>query len=326
MIFVGVPISLEILEELYKISQEAKTEIEIYGSAKEDPLGQVRESSRLKQTVPLLEFIGEAKKRNLKFYYAANSPLLSPPILDKNAKQIEDFVLELKEAGCEGFIVSSVCLASKIKELGLKTIGSTVMNWRSIPQLRILRPYFDRVCIATDCNRDLAFLAFANQEIELEILVNELCLYSCPFRTLHYIQESQGLVSDFPISVCWHWFTSHPAEIIKARWVRPEDLFEYEHLGIRFFKISGRTISTERILKIVRAYALRRHEGNLLDLFPVVPGKIALEGHPTGIYLENSALDGILKMFRDCNGNCISCDFCEAFSRSLMKEGYLKIC
>jgi len=61
---------------------------------------------------------------------------------------------------------------------------------------------------------------------------------------------------------------------IKGRWIRPEDLYLYEEIGIEMFKISGRAMPTERILMAATAYSSRHYDGKLHDILNVLTPKI----------------------------------------------------
>ena len=54
--------------------------------------------------------------------------------------------------------------------------------------------------------------------------------------------------------------------LIKAGWIRPEDLAIYEDMGYETFKLLERGMPSEDLLKRVRAYSERRFEGNLTEL------------------------------------------------------------
>lgn len=54
---------------------------------------------------------------------------------------------------------------------------------------------------------------------------------------------------------------------IKMNFIRPEDLKLYNTIGINHFKITGRTGSTDYILKVARAYADGYLDGNVLELW-----------------------------------------------------------
>ncbi len=54
--------------------------------------------------------------------------------------------------------------------------------------------------------------------------------------------------------------------LIKAGWIRPEDIGFYETLGFEHFKLLERGIPSAELLKRVRAYSERRFAGNLEEL------------------------------------------------------------
>jgi collagenase-like PrtC family protease len=57
-----------------------------------------------------------------------------------------------------------------------------------------------------------------------------------------------------------------PAELIKARWIRPEDVGDYEGMGIDCLKLVERFRGTESLIHIVRAYERKSYQGNLVEL------------------------------------------------------------
>jgi len=57
-----------------------------------------------------------------------------------------------------------------------------------------------------------------------------------------------------------------PDELIKARWIRPEDVGDYDEVGIDSLKLLERFRTTETMMQVVRAYEQRCFEGNLVEL------------------------------------------------------------
>ena len=78
--------------------------------------------------------------------------------------------------------------------------------------------------------------------------------------------SSGGFLVDWCFLTCTSMKLDDPINYIRADWIRPEDLHEYEQLGYENFKIVERNAPTELLLARVKAYAERRYEGNLLDL------------------------------------------------------------
>ncbi len=54
--------------------------------------------------------------------------------------------------------------------------------------------------------------------------------------------------------------------LVRADFIRPEDLDRYRALGVHHFKIVDRSCSTEALVERVQAYHKRRWHGDLLEL------------------------------------------------------------
>ncbi len=105
----------------------------------------------------------------------------------------------------------------------------------------------------------------------VELPVNIGCLLRCPLARTHAARLSHSsLPGAQPIDPCVAWCSAEkrrdPLNLVRADFIRPEDLYHYEALGVRRFKIVDRSCSTEALLTRVRAYAARKWEGDLLEL------------------------------------------------------------
>ena len=117
-------------------------------------------------------------------------------------------------------------------------------------------------------NRDLETLeAIRREGAKLKIMVNEGCLYKCPWRKFHFnavshIGKNAGRVgvSIFPedfvaqcTQVAYELFfdrcnaqeAGEPAALLKSGWIRPEDLPRYEGVST-YFKILGAHHAAQR--------------------------------------------------------------------------------
>jgi collagenase-like PrtC family protease len=179
----------------------------------------------------------------------------------------------------------------------------------------------DEINIDYMCNRDFRLLSALRQAVpcELSLLANDLCLYQCPYRQYHYNlvghagQEGHplgGEYFDFCQVSCTTEMLSRPEQLIRARWIRPEDLRHYERLGFAKFKLSGRQMPTAWIARMVRAYAARSHRGNLGE---ILSGATTSPGRDLRFHIANDQLDGFLEHFRtrDCARDCTACDYCK---------------
>jgi len=150
--------------------------------------------------------------------------------------------------------------------------------------------------------------------LQIELLVNEGCLYQCPFKLSH----DAGIAVNchgrsnwvFPSAAgCFAVLREHPALLFKSPFIRPEDLHHYRQ-NADIFKICGRTLGAEFLLKTVDAYLNEEHGGNLLDLFDAVDW-LAREW-----YFDNALLPAdFLQKVLACDKRCDGCGYCEQLLR-----------
>lgn len=350
LLFVGINWDIKLLDDFDRMNQKHSPDIidEVYGSMKNDPLGQVRESKRLSNVgyKEIEEFVENAHSKNIGVCYAINSPIITPKHIAAKSEDISYFIRQLERMGIDGIIVASPAFAKYFLVAHSKSmmhvIGSTVLGLNTLEQIDEFEETFDRVCPHTDKNRDIVFLKKMNRIIEVELLVNEMCLHHCAWRNYHYCQEASSQMFEsskilkgfesYPIDECWKCFVDRPSNILKSRWVRPEDIHLYESVGIEWFKLSGRTMPTEWIIRVAKAYVERTYDGNLLDLFPIVTGSLSKEKEGNKIfYINNNAIDGLgAELLRRDNGNCslgckiISCDICDREWESYKESGIVR--
>ena len=111
----------------------------------------------------------------------------------------------------------------------------------------------DALTLEIVINRDFQVLRSIRravpEHVDLEVVLNAACLYQCPYHDYHNTIVGHSGQSDHPLHGyyvdycmmrCIPEHLSQPAELMKARWIRPEDIAEYEEIGINRFKISNR--------------------------------------------------------------------------------------
>jgi collagenase-like PrtC family protease len=176
------------------------------------------------------------------------------------------------------------------------------------------------------------------------LICNLICRKHCPFQAQHANFHSHAsqtkhvnkrLPLDYYCIYCLARNFSTPEDIVRAQWIRPEDLELYENIGIEHFKLAERGMNTDDLALIVNAYTQRSYDGNFMDLIPSM-SKYEYITHPStghfmkylgqfrkvrlktvrkslkavmalkdmsafykdlGIYIDNKALDGFAKYF-----------------------------
>ena len=197
-------------------------------------------------------------------------------------------------------------------------------------------------------NRSIKFLksaaAYCNaNEIYLELMANEFCgaggknyLTSCIHRDLCYIFHSVGktredalLFDNYPMGRCIFSRKSDDLNWLRTRFVRPEDIYKYVDLGIKNFKITGRTGTTEFLLVLARAYMEESWSGNLLSLWKPLESldnNISELEFKQPVFIDNKKLDGFVDhWFNDLEFECANevcgetCSYCEGFYNTAVR-------
>lgn len=323
-------------------------------------------NKRLRQHIELIHKCG------YKFNYLLNSSCLDNIEFTRNGQyRMHKFLDWLMENKVDAVTVSIPYLVHWIRrnyptmEIKVSVIAdidalSKAQQWESWG--------VDSAVLSLDCNRDFSLLSaiVENIKCDISLIVNLACLRFCPLSQYHYVlgshaSQSQHNVKHFFVDYCmffctWLRFTDL-SQIIRSGWIRPEDIGHYEELGIYSFKIVGRELPTDKIVKIITAYTNRYYDGNLLNLFApfageseftldkfirgleyvIRPSKIRLSfikkifklSKKKPIFIDNRALDNFWDSLKDKNCrimDCQKCQHCQKISEKVIHidEGFRK--
>lgn len=294
------------------------------------------------------EYIERAHSAGLKFDYLLNAPSMSNMEWDENTHQELLMHLDwITSIGADSVTVTIPYLVELIKHQfpSLKVRVSTIAHVNSVARAKLFESLgADSITLDINVNRSFGALKAIRNTVscELTVLTNNLCLYQCPYEYYHHdgmghasqnYNPTRGNYVDYCVLRCTLDRLRDISQTIKCRWVRPEDLHIYEEIGIDVFKISSRSMPTERILRAATAYSSRRYQGNLYDILnvltpktssvnSVLPGEQAnVAGSPPRLYIDNQALEGFLDFFRkqNCSSGCGNCDYCRRIAREVVK-------
>jgi collagenase-like PrtC family protease len=311
------------LDALHELDSREHSIGELFGAGASSFLGQGRPSMALPQvsSAQQKEHIARAHAYGFEFTYTVNAPCMgNAEYTQQGQKQILQFFDELCEMGVDCVVMANPYLIEIVKRKfsSLKVKVSVISQVNSIQGLQYYADMgADAVTLDFSSNRDFRFLkkAVALGRVELELLATEYCLYKCPFRAYHYNilghasqppDKAGGVYIEYPCIRCTLLKFTHPVELIRSRWIRPEDMQVYEAIGIHRFKVGYRTGGMAWNLAVARAYLERRYEGNWLELLFPPSGQL-----PFG--LDNRKLDGFLDFFQKqtCYLNCDDCTYCQ---------------
>jgi len=187
-----------------------------------------------------------------------------------------------------------------------------------------------RINLDTIINRDFASLSYLRENIkkDLELLANQGCIHNCAFRDEHnrlcsISSSTIPCISSTDIRkqemrflrYCFTERITNPDNLIKAYWIRPEDIDYYGKMGFDI-KIAGRQKSSEWLINTVRAYSERCYNGNLIDLICLSREEIVFgKQKGNGFIIDNNILSK--ENFID---HILSKDHSEAFYQYITKK------
>ena len=343
---------LKLLDRLEGTSVEG-----LYGQMWGDPLG----GGRMALFIPkvgkeeVAHFISEARKKELKFNYLINGTCLDNLEFTKKAyRNIVEHIEWIASTGADMVTVTLPFLAEIVKREfpHLKVAVSSFARVQNVHLARLWKEMgADKIILPESISRDFRSLRLIREAVdcELELIANHCCLFQC-FLDLHHRNmvshgsqadhDCGGFAPDYCKLACQRLKILKPVELIKSTWIRPEDVFHYEEIGIDCLKLVERLRGTESLLRIVHAYEKRRYDGNLVELLTlpqqeafltpnleiiertdlIEPEKmeevmaVLREPFPRKVHIDNRKLDGFLDYYKkvDClRTDCAQCGYCE---------------
>ncbi len=312
---------------LQEICKAAPKEAEIYMAGTPEVLG----SGRVTLHAPLLDEIASQTRyvhdKKLKMGIVLNPSCMGGQHLTSQGYNMFRWYFgKLNEIGVDTVTVAEPYLVEMLRKEfpDIKVVISVISHVDS-PE----RAWFfeelgaDAITLDTNINRSFEILEGIKEVVdcELRLLVNEACLYKCPFRYSHFNLFSHmtgsgnkpNIFSDYYYEKCISFRVRYPELIIKSPWIRPEDLGAYEALGIDCFKMSGRANTITWIINCMKAYSDRAYDGNLMELLDC-PSELR-----DMFYIPNRELDGAIKQWMNCKKMCHKCGFCKATAERVVR-------
>jgi collagenase-like PrtC family protease len=328
----------------------------VFGKLQQDLVGGGRPSSILPHVTwdDMARHISLAHALGFRFNYLWNATSLAdaeyhPAFIAR----MEDQLRQLVELGVDGLVVGVPWMIALAKEVApdIEVTASSLMDVVTPREARQFEAMgADTVVLHHAANRNFRVLdeIRASVRCDIELIVNNSCVYQCPYNNCHHVspsfhsREGSRPLLEYELFWCSGRHAQDGAEIIRSRWIRPEDLHVYEAHGYDRFKIAGRGRSTDWLLRSVRAYAARSYAGDLTDIIsmsqhaPLALARrraaeaggphrekwraIADALEPVGqLRVDNTAIPAdFLRFFQahDCDASsCRTCDYCGRVAR-----------
>jgi collagenase-like PrtC family protease len=335
--------------ELLKPLGELEADVQIYGVLPTSAIG----SGMTGPDVPEMtaqraeKYIRQAHEAGLVFNYLLNTPCMGNREWQEDShREILAHLDWINRVNVDFVTVAIPYLLEIIKRQfpRLKVEVSTIAHVNSVARAKMFEEIgVDSIILDTNINRDFKLLEAIRDAVscKLGVLTNSLCLYQCPYEYYHNNtmghasqthSQTDGRCMDYCLMHCAAARLEDSSQFIKSRWIRPEDLSVYEKIGIDFFKIGGRAMPTEWILRSADAYARRHYQGNLYDILAVLEPKTdtidvasgsrqSMQAASPAVYIDNQALEGFIDFFKqqDCVSSCAHCRYCQKIADKVVR-------
>ena len=296
----------------------------IYGSLSEEPGGRAKKSLPAAAEEDIEEHIAQARAHGIGFFYTMNGSCGgNREFTAEGQKWLADRFGWLVDVGAAGVVATNPGIIEMVKRRypELRVTVSSIVNVNSVDKALFFQDLgADTIYLPEYLGRDFKLLRALRKKLkcDLVLVLNLGCLVHCPMRDSHanFVSHSsecldRGCYFDYSLAKCTQIRSTNPVELMKASWIRPEDLGQYEEMGFANFKVAGRERGRQWILRVVAAYSERKYAGPLNDLIIGFDGIEPFGKFP--VTLENSRLDGFIDFFRkkDCRQGCDRCTHCE---------------
>lgn len=254
---------------------------EVYGKLPRDIVGGGRPSYMATplSAKDLARYVSALERHGIAFNYLLNSSCLANREWGRAwQKKLLRTVERLAAIGIRRLTVSTPYLLERIKatfpefhvKVGIYAQIDTPRRarfWRDLGADALTLESFS-------INRDFATLGAIREAVdcELQLIANHPCLPNCAMQPYHqngFAHSSDGsreLFIDYCFLNCTRRRLEDPSLLIKAAWIRPEDVTFYEAMGYEHFKLLERGIPSAELVRRVAAYSDRTSGDNLADL------------------------------------------------------------
>lgn len=349
------------LEELLAASTAGGIRVgSVYGSLPRSIVGHARSPESIPDVgiERLSDYIADIHRLGIQFHWTANATWSEGLERTPNGlKAIREELEELVEIGVDALILGNPYLIQHTRRWFPETrlVASINMRSRSAEAVeRLFELGADHVVMDREVNRqtDLVRMLARRFGAKFSLLVNSSCIPDCPFQDYHALESS--FLSRRPVGggepdikpvdlvdpkACIHYcldvILHDPASMLRAPWIRPEDLGWYEELGVRAFKIQGRSLDAAGQIQMVQAYVERKTpQQELMALFPGLIRALEVRSaelrQPDTILrpfyqLTMAGLDrmGFISPFFegkiDCRMGCRACRHCDQVMAQIME-------
>lgn len=235
----------------------------------------------------LKNYISKVHEKGWEFSFNMNSGCIGNIDLTPGGhKDILNYLEWIESLGTDSVTISIPNLILIVKKHfpGLKVKVSTYQKINSVEMAtRFEDMGVDAIMLSEHINRDFKLLKGIRDGVKCKLILiaNVGCIYGCANMHSHTNSVAHSgaeaakntILTESYAADCLYRRLLNPEELIKSRWIRPEDVGIYEELGIDMLKIIDRHSSVEALAERMKAYHERSYEGNLINFLGQIINK-----------------------------------------------------
>jgi collagenase-like PrtC family protease len=237
-------------------------------------------------------FIRRVHDKGWEFNFNINSTCLSNEESTRAGfEKIIKYLEWIIGLGVDSVTISNTNLLNIVRKNfpNLKTKISTFQKVNNVQQAQRFEDLgVTALMLSEHINRDFRLLKDIRRHVKCKLILiaNVGCVFNCPniFSHANSIAHN-GIAGNFKTvfaeshhSYCLQKRLEDPVELVKIRWIRPEDVSFYEDVGIDMLKILERFSHTDTLAERVKAFHERKYAGNIIDLLGQMMQKHGRDG------------------------------------------------
>lgn len=239
------------------------------------------------------KYVERIQNNGIIFQYCLNSGI--SPSADKlyaDSNKIKEFCKKLLDNNITHLKISNLLLFDYIYNYFGDSFSyylSTTKEYSSVLQYKRLfdiHPYIKELCLPSDLNKNFRFidnLKIICDKIDIEIMVNEGCMYSCPWRkdhTVHSSTTSADIIyrknTKIPSRMVYYYTDSCKecknkdlvVDYFLRRIINPWEIETYNNHGIYKFKMAGRDMKLGYLMATIDFYLNGINDYNTIKNLP----------------------------------------------------------
>ncbi|MFC1846437.1 U32 family peptidase [Chloroflexota bacterium] len=324
----------ETLKEIFRLKKLGSNRIrEIYLHGPQEYSGSGRVSPEIKMN-EFVEIVDKIHKEGIRVNLLLNSTCEgsewdSPKVVKSKMEYLKQVH---KEHGVEAVTIANPLYIKEVRRRfpDIEICASVLGDIDCVQRAVIYRKAgADVITPDVNINRDFKLLKEIKEatNAELRLVLNEGCLYKCPFRKFHFnyisfrSKEPGEIKGDVFPANCTKVIVDNYSQILKSCWIMPEDTNKYSEIT-SFFKIVGRTKAKDMVIRATRAYLEESWDVDLLDM---CDGSLNMFGIRYSARLDSKGLEkyNFFEKVTSCDKNCSQCSYCEELAMRLISFGTL---